>query len=130
MTRSFLEDLIYYYMDSGRVFAKFTLLYGTAANVNTYNSAVPEEMKMGKNLCQQQEGFGESWEKERSGRVVTENKLGIFLSSRGRLWVTFEENRDNGGVRGDLCHVGGCPALAMGRGPGELPASWAQGPWV
>lgn len=35
-------------MDSGRVFGKFTLLYGTAANVNTYNSAVPEENEGGK----------------------------------------------------------------------------------
>lgn len=89
-------------MDSGRVFAEFTLLYGTAANVNTHNSAVLEEMKMGNNRCQQQEGFRESWEKERSGRAVT--NLGGFLSPRGRLWVTFEENRDKAmpGVRGDV----------------------------
>lgn len=48
VTHRFLKDLIYYYMDSGRVFAKFTLLYGTAANVNTYNSTVPEENEGGK----------------------------------------------------------------------------------
>lgn len=48
VTHRFLKDLIYYYMDSGRVFAKFTLLYGTAANVNTHNSTVPEENEGGK----------------------------------------------------------------------------------
>lgn len=37
-------------MDSGRVFARFTLLYGTAANVNIYNSTVPEENEGGKSL--------------------------------------------------------------------------------
>lgn len=50
VTRSFFEPLIYYYMDSGRVFARFTLLYGTAANVNIYNSTVPEENEGGKSL--------------------------------------------------------------------------------
>lgn len=48
VTHSFLEDLIYYYMDSGRVFARFTLLYSITANVNTYNSTVPEENEGGK----------------------------------------------------------------------------------
>lgn len=35
-------------MDSGRVFAGFTLLYSITANVNTYNSTVPEENEGGK----------------------------------------------------------------------------------
>jgi len=35
-------------MDSGRVFARFTLLCGITANVNTYNSTVPEENEGGK----------------------------------------------------------------------------------
>lgn len=47
-THSFLEDLIYYYMDSDRVFARFTLLYGIAADVNTYNSTAPAENEGGK----------------------------------------------------------------------------------
>lgn len=92
-------------------------------------------MKVG-NLCQQQEGFRESWEKERNGRVVTEDKLGNFFSSpRGRLWVTLEENRDKAmsGVREDLCHTGWCPALdwPWGKYPGEfLPGTQgAEGPW-
>lgn len=83
-------------------------------------------MKVGNNLCQQQEGFRESWGKERSGRGVTENKNYFFFPSpRRRLWVTFEENRDEAmpGVRGGLC-----PALAWlwGRCPGEFPA-WDPG---